>query len=329
MFQRFCFVLCLFVPSTFFAVGEDLPYLSVPGFSWAENLVFDGIGNMFVSDAVRSELWRIYLCENRTEYCHNVHLSEGLKGIGGIQVSEDGLTLYAGATLRNKSYALISTSTSESHGRFEIVALTKNKPNGLAYDYERNVLYFTDEGTGSDEGGTITAFDLSTNIQTTIKDFVPGADGAWMDNENKLLYVGELLTMHVLVFNTSGISASSAPVLVGEFDAFAPLGGLPHMLDDFTLDKASSSPLSSSTSSLGQNILIGTDWTGRAVVKCSLDGTSFPPETIPPPEGVTLYEPTSVRWGKGPGFDSNSLYVTEGGGVLPSQTNRRVVQIKV
>lgn len=315
MFQFFTF--CLFFSRTFVVHGED--------FTWAENLVFDGIGNMFVSDAVRGELWRIYLCENRTEYCHNVHLDAGLKDIGGIQISEDGLTIYAGATLNNKSHAIISTPTSGSDGLFKIIALTKNKANGLAYDYERNVLYCTDEGTGSDEGGTITALDLSTNIQTTIKDFVPGADGAWMDNENKLLYVGELLTMHVLVFNTSGISPSNAPIFIAEFDAFAPLGGLPHMLDDFTIDKTSSS----SFSSLGQNVLYGTDWTGKAVVKCSLDGTSYPPETIAPPEGVKLYEPTSVRWGKGPGFDANSLYVTEGGGVLPSQTNRRVLQIKV
>jgi hypothetical protein len=52
--------------------------------------------------------------------------------------------------------------------------------------------------------------------------------------------------------------------------------------------------------------------------------------SIPPPAGVdSFYQLTSVRWGKGPGFDPNSIYVTEGGGIQPHQTDRRVMQIKM
>lgn len=36
--------------------------LNVDGFTWAENLAFDGLGSLFVSEAVRGELWRIYPC---------------------------------------------------------------------------------------------------------------------------------------------------------------------------------------------------------------------------------------------------------------------------
>ena len=32
------------------ATATSLPYLNVDGFSWAENLCFDGNGNLFVSD---------------------------------------------------------------------------------------------------------------------------------------------------------------------------------------------------------------------------------------------------------------------------------------
>ena len=39
-----------------------LPILEVDGFSWAENLVFDGLGSMFVSDANTGYITRIYLC---------------------------------------------------------------------------------------------------------------------------------------------------------------------------------------------------------------------------------------------------------------------------
>ena len=34
--------------------------LSVDGYSWAEQLAFDGLGSLFISDAVRGELTRIY-----------------------------------------------------------------------------------------------------------------------------------------------------------------------------------------------------------------------------------------------------------------------------
>ncbi len=36
--------------------------LLVDGFAWAEQLAFDGIGGLFVSEAVRGELWRVSAC---------------------------------------------------------------------------------------------------------------------------------------------------------------------------------------------------------------------------------------------------------------------------
>jgi len=43
-------------------VGRQPPHPRVvaTGFTWAENLAFDGVGNMWVTDNVRGELWRIY-----------------------------------------------------------------------------------------------------------------------------------------------------------------------------------------------------------------------------------------------------------------------------
>ena len=37
--------------------------------------------------------------------------------------------------------------------------------------------------------------------------------------------------------------------------------------------------------------------------------------------------PTSTAFGRGPGFPETSLYVTEGGGLSASVTDRRVVEI--
>lgn len=52
----FAFLILSAVLSIVFAA--DLPLLNFEGFSWAENLAFDGLGNLFVTDAVRGELWR-------------------------------------------------------------------------------------------------------------------------------------------------------------------------------------------------------------------------------------------------------------------------------
>lgn len=51
------FVLIAVLAAVFAA---DLPSLNFEGFSWAENLAFDGLGNLFVTDAVRGELWRFF-----------------------------------------------------------------------------------------------------------------------------------------------------------------------------------------------------------------------------------------------------------------------------
>ena len=92
------------------------------------------------------------------------------------------------------------------------------------------------------------------------------------------------------------------------------------MLDDLTLLK------STDTSDLSRTVLLGADWLSSELQQFSLDGSSI--KSIPPPAGIDkFYQLTSVRWGKGPGFDSNSVYVTEGGGMFDKQTDRRVIQI--
>jgi hypothetical protein len=73
--------------------------------------------------------------------------------------------------------------------------------------------------------------------------------------------------------------------------------------------------------------LLGADWVGKRLLRFSLDGDIV--ETVQPPAGIKLKELTSVGWGKGFGFDPNSVYVTEGGGLTSGVTNRRVVQIPI
>lgn len=292
-----------------------LPRLSLDGFSWAEQLVFDGIGSMFVSDAVSGQLWRVYLCGDT--YCKTVHLEEGFIQFGGLAVTPDGSTLYAGVTFIDKSKGLVKTSTAPTApGKFSewtLVAKTLHQPNGMAADWNARLLYCTDEGTGSEEGGSVITIHADTGEVQLIRDQMKLPDGAWFDEKTSLLYIGGLGSMKIWVYDTA------KGVEVGEFDGLNGLKGI-HMLDDISLGINGTD-----TTNLGNTILLGADFTGKSIMKFKLDGSFF--EAVPVPEGVELYEPTSVRYGKGPGFCPNSLYLTEGGGATKRQTKRRVLQL--
>jgi len=308
--------IALFFVVTLNAVlADELPFLDFGGFSWAENLVFDGLGGLFVSDAVLGEIWKIELC-NATAYCGSVYISEGIKQAGGMSVTKSGDTLYAGVTMDDDSKAVIMSTAGA--GTYDVlVGQLKHQPNGMAFDEARGILYVTDEGKGSEEGGTLLAINVATKEQTLIKDQIPWADGCWYDSETDLLYVGELLSMKIMVFKIDDISGLA--VYMTEYEGLNSSGKI-SMLDDITVARRGSSADGSDT------FLFGADWTGKKLKMFRVDGQDI--TTIDTP-GVDLYEPTSVRWGSGPGFDPNSIYVTEGGGATKHQDKRRVFQVKL
>lgn len=299
-FVLLCSSSLIFIGST---VANSLPILNFGGFTWAENLCFDGRGNLFVSESSRGELWRISLCANETEYCGEVWLS-GLSP-QGLAASLDGLFLLVAVKLEDKSYAIANVSTTNS-GEYAIVSRIKHEPNGLAVDWDINMLYYT--GTAD---CTMTAINLKTLAQIDCS--VPSANGAWLDTQKKLLYIGELFSKTVHVFN---VTEGSDCAILGVFPALSELGR-GHLLDDITLESVSNPVLHST-------ILYGADYSGKSVRRFSLDGLES--SVVAPPPGVEFFEVTSVRRGKGPGFDSGSLYVSEGGG-KERNNNRRIIQI--
>lgn len=297
--------------------AEELPTLNIDGFSWAESLAFDGLGGMFVSDAVLGQLFKIQLCNDGKDYCKEVYLDEGISQFGGIQVTSDGLTLYVGATFDDKSHGIVSAQTSNAGGQYTVVAKTLNQPNGMAFDEKMNVLYYTDEGTRSEVGGTVNSVNLNNGDQLILKDHVTGADGCYFDAVQRKLYVGELLSKKILVFDI--VDAVTTP-LVDTYTGLNKALGHKDMLDDIVLVNGTSTPIESTQ-------MLGCDFTGKSIQQFTLDGNVI--STVEVPSSIELYQPTCVRWGFGPGFDGNSIYVTEGGGATKHQDKRRVVQIKM
>ena len=318
--QLFLPALCLACLAFFSQASTDVPMLVFPGFAWAENLAFDGLGSLWVSEAVRGELWKINLNKNSTAYEGRVYLSNGVSQFGGLQVSPSGTEIYAGVTLKDKSYALIVVPTTDRIGSFKIITQTKHQPNGLACDWDNNMMYYTDEGTNSDEGGTVHAINLTTGTESLVMSHIPGADGAWFDKASKKLFIAELVSKKILTFDTS----SGVAVFEKKFIGLNETYNLLHIIDDIVLYSGCEG------NAIGDSCvprMLGADWTGKAIRLFGIDGSNV--STVCPPDGITLLEPTSVRWGAGPGFDASSIYFTEGGGIVGKETNRRVVQIKM
>lgn len=291
------------------------PYVIFEGFSWAENLAFDGRGGLFVSDAVKGELWKIQFNETSSVYDGRIFLKQGATQFGGLAITPDGLTMYAGAILEDESMAIIKASTAIPL-KYEIVMVTPHLANGLAADFKRGVLYFTDEGAGEDFDGSVMALNLKTKEMGVVA-HVKSADGCFFDATNDKLFIGELVSKKVSVFSVSDgpITLDSSNVALSE-----GVNSL-HVMDDLTLDREGLTNMED----VKKTVIYGADWTGRKIQRFTLDGTSVSEVTVP--EEVKLKEPTSVRWGKGVGFDSNSLYVSEGGGATKLEHGRRIIRI--
>lgn len=84
-----------------------------------------------------------------TKYDGEIYLHDGVKKFGGVQISPDGKQLYAGATFSDDSVGVATCSTTGANGAFTLAAKTETQPNGMAIDWERNILYYTQEGSAT------------------------------------------------------------------------------------------------------------------------------------------------------------------------------------
>lgn len=308
----------LFATAGVVASSASLPMLDMSGFSWAENLLITHTGqDMFVSDNTRGELYRIALSHGGDKYVRSVHVSgDEFSAFGGLAQSKDGDVIYAGVTLSDKSTAIITTRTDATAGEYTVFFRTKYQPNGLQIDVARSVLYYTDTGSGS-----LMAVHFADPAAVTeeLVQSVKSANGCWLDATNDLLYVGQLMSKHVDVFNTSSAHAG----LVHEYPGLSSLS-MSDMLDDLTL-------YSTSSADLGSTVLLGADYQGKSIQQFTLDGKQV--SQVPVSQDVlregALAQITSVRWGVAPGFDPASIYVTEGGGMSARDQSRRVFQVKM
>ena len=120
---------------------------------------------------------------------------------------------------------------------------------------------------------------------------------------------------NILVIDTTDNS------LINVFEGLSSLSIL-NQIDDLTLYTTTD------TTNLTNTRIVAADWLHKDIKVFDLAGTNIETVNVDKSTGAhELHQPTSVRWGKGRGFDENSIYVTEGGGVENDGTSRRVIQI--
>lgn len=133
---------------------------------------------------------------------------------------------------------------------------------------------------------------------------VYAADGVWIDQNRHLLYVSQVLGAVVHVYDLTQ----------GTWQRKVSASGM-WTLDDYTLSDDGT-------------ILFGTEFLAGKVMSFHVnsDDDTHDGSTV---LASGVKNPTSARWGCGTrGFESTSLFVTEGGGVMSSVKNRRLLELR-
>lgn len=265
------------------------------GKAWLENLVMEpSSDSLFMSELKMGIVWRVRGYANGTysempwlDATSNLTRVLGLTkdvavpnvfyGVGEYHAQN---VVYRASTLVPNNFTIIATLPSSTLG------------NGFGCHYASGKLYTASEGNFKPKTGSVYEIDPNTGQVTTITTALWAADGLWIDQDLHLLYVGELFTSAVSVWNISGKSA----IYIGK------LQGFDSTLDDFTLG-------------LNGSIIVGCNWIGDHLMSFNSELTNH---TISPSVLVKsgLVHPTSARWGEsthaGAPFPTTAIFVTEG-----------------
>ena len=185
------------------------------GFSWIENLCFDGNGSMFASERLRGQLLRIRGADDPDqdgEYVTDVLLDGVWSLLLGCAVDEarhPGYVFFVGKLL-NGTYALAAVPTAAPEA-WQVVATTPDGfcGNGIRIHEKTGKLYTSSEGNFLPGGGAVFEVDLSQPWGTeaaaarVVGSHLWASDGLWIDQQRDVLYVGLLFTAEVWTYSLS------------------------------------------------------------------------------------------------------------------------------
>jgi gluconolactonase len=275
------------------------------GLDRIENLEPDGIGGMLISAGPRNAIERITPDGQRTTAFSNV------PGPGGLRVR--GETLFA-VTNGN----LFDGVTNQPRGKVETFNLTTGDravysegltaPNGLVFDAQGNAYVSRDAGTpfdpsdpwlpnpfsgGIGSGMYITKIpaDNPMNAETQWAD-LPDTNGLEVDKKNKWLYAVTTFNFNAEVYRVSLDDPSVIEKVADLGGVTDPLNGL----DDMTFGKDGN--LYITANGMGRIWRLDPKKGDRCIIASGLQN------------------PTAAKFGRGPGWPTNHLFVTGWDGLL-------------
>eukprot|EP00008_Paramoeba_atlantica_P005088 CAMPEP_0201481922 /NCGR_PEP_ID=MMETSP0151_2-20130828/6179_1 /ASSEMBLY_ACC=CAM_ASM_000257 /TAXON_ID=200890 /ORGANISM="Paramoeba atlantica, Strain 621/1 / CCAP 1560/9" /LENGTH=312 /DNA_ID=CAMNT_0047864335 /DNA_START=81 /DNA_END=1019 /DNA_ORIENTATION=+ len=294
----------------FLMVSSELPQLDVGGFSWAENQAFDSQGNLFVSDTTQGIIYRIFLDRNYNTYNRTSHTT-GFASVNGIVYDEEDSVLYACVTPKGGSPAMASVDPVHENS-WKSIASMPLMGNGLAWDGE--FLYSTNEGNFIPGNGVIMRTNPSAGITSYAVKNLDSADGCQILNFY-YLYISEVLTATFRVFDIGGS-------VIKEICNFVAPPGV-QSIDDFTF-------------SADGSYIYGADYRNGTLVKienqCAHVSSVGKKQTFATNDVdyimQNLVNPTSVYFPPSGStfFNTSSVYVSEGGALISSIKNRKVLE---
>ena len=142
------FVWC-FLLAAFAICIQATPNVTViaDGFTWVENLALDGQGNLFVSDRVQGEIFRIYLNSTSGVYEKQLWFS-GLHRVLGLTIDPSKPWLmYAAGKDSSKKNVVISLDTTIPNTSTTLISdLGSGTGNGLGIHFQTGLVYTSTEG---------------------------------------------------------------------------------------------------------------------------------------------------------------------------------------
>ena len=175
-------------------------------------------------------------------------------------------------------------------------------PNGLGLDVATGLLYASSEGDFLPGGGRVFEINPATGAVTQLitrsAAGFQSSDGLWIDQSSRRLYVGQLIPGTIWVYDLGART---------EIGFVRGLGG--GLLDDFTLSRDSS------------GVVFAAQWWGRSVQRFTVENDNSTATVL---DGIN--HPTSMRFGRGAGFNESSLYISEGDGIFSLYVTRSLAR---
>jgi hypothetical protein len=281
-------------------------------FIWAENLIFDDFGNLWVTDLYQGIVFKITK-DAVTGVITKTPWLSGFISLLGLATGPKTTIFFVGKT--SKTGETLNFFDVNIRNNWTVVAQTSSLGNGLVYVAETDMLFSASEAFFVPNEGRVFFVENVTHgtpqrtaqlLQSGLND----CDGLFRDDRTNLLYMSEVLTATLYVYNLSA-DATSTHLPVRTFRA-------PNMtmLDDMCIVQAIKGTAVSSPS-----IIAADFWTGN-VVAFDVGGTN--PGTY---VATGIANPTSVRRPKsGSVWDNGrNVFITEGGNFF--EKTRRVWEL--